>query len=81
MKLSNKLQRLTLVIAVSAVTVGMSAASAPGLALASAASAGGSSWSIQPTPNPTGVKDTELYGVSCASTGACTAVGSYVNGA
>jgi hypothetical protein len=37
----------------------------------------GTSWEIQPTPNPTGSTDSELFGVSCVSTDACTAVGFY----
>src|SRR5438128_1052733 len=32
----------------------------------------GSSWAIQPTPNPAGTQGTVLVGVSCASTSACT---------
>jgi hypothetical protein len=39
----------------------------------------GEEWKEQVTPKPTGAKDSELYGVSCTSTGACTAVGSYLN--
>jgi hypothetical protein len=34
----------------------------------------GSTWTNQPTPNPSS-NDTSLNGVSCTSTGACTAVG------
>ena len=37
----------------------------------------GTRWSIQPTPNPAGSSGSFLNGVSCASTTACTAVGSY----
>jgi hypothetical protein len=37
----------------------------------------GSSWAIQSTPNPTGARSNILYGVSCPSTTACTAVGDY----
>ena len=36
---------------------------------------GGTSWSLQTTPNPTGATVSYLYGVSCTSTTACTAVG------
>ena len=39
----------------------------------------GTSWSVQATPNPTGVTSSVLSGVSCASPAACSAVGSYVN--
>jgi hypothetical protein len=35
----------------------------------------GTSWSIQRTPNPAGASTNQLFGVGCASTGACTAVG------
>jgi hypothetical protein len=41
----------------------------------------GTSWAIQATPNPTGVKGTFLSGVSCKSAAACTAVGDYENSA
>jgi hypothetical protein len=37
----------------------------------------GTTWSIQPTPNPTGSKGTGLYAVSCTSATSCIAVGSY----
>lgn len=37
----------------------------------------GTTWSIQQTPNPAGATDSELYGVSCVSASACTAVGDY----
>jgi hypothetical protein len=36
---------------------------------------GGTTWAIQPTPNPTGAP--ALSGVACTSATACTAVGSY----
>jgi len=39
----------------------------------------GTSWAIQTTPNPTGVKGAFLFGVSCKSAAACTAVGDYEN--
>lgn len=35
----------------------------------------GSEWALQSTPNPSGAKTTELYGVSCSSSTACIAVG------
>ncbi|MGD0395211.1 MAG: hypothetical protein ABSC41_21525, partial [Acidimicrobiales bacterium] len=39
----------------------------------------GTSWAVQTTPNPSGaVYGSQLYGVSCRSATACTAVGSYV---
>ena len=37
----------------------------------------GTSWTIQPTPNPTGSATSRLFGVSCSAPGACTAVGFY----
>ena len=40
----------------------------------------GTTWSIQHTPNPTGVQGSGLGGVSCASATACTAVGGSFNG-
>jgi hypothetical protein len=39
----------------------------------------GSSWAIQSTPNPTGGQRNILWGISCPSTTACTAAGSYDN--
>ncbi len=39
----------------------------------------GTSWTIQSTPNPTGATSSQLQGVSCTSTTACTAVGDYDN--
>jgi hypothetical protein len=40
----------------------------------------GTTWSIQPTPNPAGAYNSPLIGVSCTSNAACTAVGHYHNG-
>jgi len=40
----------------------------------------GTEWSIQTTPNPTGAIESGLSGVSCTSSTACTAVGTYKNG-
>ena len=37
----------------------------------------GASWQINSTPDPAGGHDSELFGVSCTSSSACTAVGSY----
>jgi hypothetical protein len=37
----------------------------------------GTSWTIQPTPNPTSVSAAGLNAVSCSSASACTAVGGY----
>jgi len=39
----------------------------------------GSSWAIETTPNPSGALGSYLSGVSCPSTGTCTAVGEYEN--
>lgn len=47
------------------------------LGAASVACAAASGWLLQSTPNPTPARGPELDGVSCASKGACTAVGSY----
>jgi hypothetical protein len=41
----------------------------------------GTAWSVQEPPSPTGTKDSYLYGVSCTSSTACTAVGIFVNSA
>lgn len=35
----------------------------------------GTSWAVQPTPNPTGAADTILEAISCPAATACTAVG------
>jgi hypothetical protein len=40
----------------------------------------GTHWRIEPTPNPAGSSFTTLYGVSCSSRRACTAVGSALAG-
>jgi hypothetical protein len=40
----------------------------------------GKAWAVQTTPNPSGTQRGILYGVSCASASACTAVGYYYNG-
>ena len=39
----------------------------------------GTTWSLQEPPAPTGSKGSGLLGVSCTSSTACTAVGSYTN--
>lgn len=39
----------------------------------------GSSWTVQPTPNPAGAMDSTLSGVSCDSADTCVAVGSYAD--
>lgn len=39
----------------------------------------GTSWTVQPTPNPLGADSSDLKGVSCTSATACTAVGSYTS--
>ncbi len=39
----------------------------------------GSKWAIQSTPSPHGSQNSDLYGVSCTSATACTAVGYYAN--
>jgi hypothetical protein len=39
----------------------------------------GTSWTLQATPSPPGASDTLLFGVSCTSANACTAVGTYTS--
>ncbi len=39
----------------------------------------GTTWAVQPTPNPTGTRASFLNGVSCSSATGCTAVGNYTN--
>jgi len=41
----------------------------------------GTTWSIVPSPNTSATQNNLLYGVSCTSTSACTAVGDYYGGA
>jgi hypothetical protein len=41
----------------------------------------GTAWSAQEPPAPTGGKESALYGVSCASSTECTAVGDFYNSA
>jgi hypothetical protein len=41
----------------------------------------GEAWSVQEPPAPSGAKESGLFGVSCASSSACTAVGAYTNSA
>jgi hypothetical protein len=52
-----------------AIVVALGAAMLPDAASASV------SWTIQPTPNPTGATISQLLGVSCTSVTACSAVG------
>jgi hypothetical protein len=40
----------------------------------------GTNWSIVPSPNTSTTQDNDLYGVSCTSASACTAVGEYYTG-
>jgi len=40
----------------------------------------GTTWSIVPSPNTSSSQHNDLYGVSCTSASACTAVGNYSNG-
>ena len=56
-------------VAVGVLAVGVATLGAPMAALAA------SGWAIQPTPNPPGVTQASLNGVSCTSSTACTAVG------
>ncbi len=57
--------------------VGWSRASADAPAVPLAEGRSGSSWTVQATPNESDSTGTYLYGVSCTSASACTAVGSY----
>jgi hypothetical protein len=41
----------------------------------------GKAWSVQPTPNPQGARDSGLAAVSCAAANACTAIGASSNSA
>src|SRR5205085_1053676 len=39
----------------------------------------GTNWAIQTTPNPAGATSSQLNGVSCSSSTACSAAGNYTN--
>ena len=39
----------------------------------------GTSWTIQPTPNPNRARSSQLLAVVCSSANACTAIGSFAN--
>ncbi len=39
----------------------------------------GVSWSSERTPQPTGARDSDLFGISCTKATVCTAVGSFTN--
>jgi len=52
-----------------------------GTGLAMAEPWNGTRWALQRTPSPAGALWTSLYGVSCASSDACTAAGYYLTGA
>jgi hypothetical protein len=39
----------------------------------------GTAWAVQSVPRPSGSQGSDLYGVSCPSASACTAVGTYFN--
>lgn len=60
--------------------VGLIGAVMLAFATATAAVAAGSGWKVQRSPNPSGAMNSQLYGVSCASSSACTAVGQYKKG-
>ena len=49
------------------------------LMAASVAVAADSGWAIQKTPNPAGAAERDLFGVSCTSVSACTAVGEHAS--
>jgi hypothetical protein len=40
----------------------------------------GTTWAVQPTPNPTGARTSQLFGVACLAMSACAAVGSFADG-
>jgi hypothetical protein len=65
----------------SACTATGSYTNSSGAQLALAEAWNGTAWTIQTTPAPTGATGSQLYGVSCTSTSACTAVGNYTTGA
>ena len=71
----NKLQGVSCASTTSCVTVGHYLKSATLTNLAE--SWNGSSWTIQTAPSPEGAEGSELLGVSCTSSTACTSVGRY----
>jgi hypothetical protein len=70
---TSQLNGLSCTSATACTAVGYSASGSTAQPLAEAWN--GSSWTIQTTPNPSGSTFNQLNGVSCASPGACTAVG------
>jgi len=72
------LQGVSCTSASACTAVGGSSTMTPGATLAERWN--GTTWSIQPTPNPTGAQGSGLGGVSCASATTCTAVGGSGNG-
>jgi hypothetical protein len=62
--------------ATACIAVGASANSA-GADVTLAEAWNGTTWSIQPTPNPTDATGSTLYSISCSSATACIAVGTY----
>lgn len=70
-------QRAARLLGVLALLLGCTSIVTAGAAQASqTATAAGSAWKVEPTPNPAGATINELSAVSCTSGRACTAVGS-----
>lgn len=67
-----------------AAAIGLAVAPVPATAVAALSGgtgASGTTWTIQPSPNPRGASGSTLSGVSCQPGGTCMAVGSYTEGA
>ena len=75
----SELSAVSCVSASACTAVGYSYNSSVGPPVALVEAWNGSKWTIQPSPNPTASPYSFLYGVSCVSASACTAVGVYQN--
>jgi hypothetical protein len=77
---NTNLNGVSCVSATACMAVGYAAESSGNGSLPLAESSNGAAWTIQPMPAPPGEGiETTLYGVSCTSRNACTAVGDFYN--
>jgi hypothetical protein len=76
--LGNALYGVSCPSATACIAVGSSASSS-GADVTLAEAWNGTTWTVQATPNPAGALGSSLYGISCRSATACTAVGTYEN--
>ena len=77
---SSSLSAVSCTAAAACTAVGVSVASG-GTAVTLVDAWDGTSWTVQPSPNPAGAQSSSLAAVSCAAATACTAVGWFTTGA